>query len=129
MSYTDIWGLIRYLLIKQDTQPLELNELITVFSLYTSTNIFFGQDFPAEDIGVGPREMGYLFGQYRRLSGHFQVQWWSEVTDIKNNVHLLLQVSFYFQYPCFVTTRHPKKQNKGTDALEYKWIVHLFPRA
>ncbi|PWZ32386.1 NADP-specific glutamate dehydrogenase [Zea mays] len=30
------------------------------------------QDFPAEDIGVGPREMGYLFGQYRRLSGHFQ---------------------------------------------------------
>jgi hypothetical protein len=33
------------------------------------------QDFPAEDVGVGPREMGYLFGQYRRLSGHFQVQW------------------------------------------------------
>uniref|UniRef100_A0A804NI84 Amino acid dehydrogenase family protein n=1 Tax=Zea mays TaxID=4577 RepID=A0A804NI84_MAIZE len=32
------------------------------------------QDFPAEDIGVGPREMGYLFGQYRRLSGHFQGQ-------------------------------------------------------
>ncbi|ONM41419.1 Amino acid dehydrogenase family protein [Zea mays] len=31
------------------------------------------QDFPAEDIGVGPREMGYLFGQYRRLSGHFQI--------------------------------------------------------
>ncbi|EEC70883.1 hypothetical protein OsI_02416 [Oryza sativa Indica Group] len=30
------------------------------------------QDFPAEDVGVGPREMGYLFGQYRRLSGHFQ---------------------------------------------------------
>ncbi|XP_040259822.1 uncharacterized protein [Aegilops tauschii subsp. strangulata] len=30
------------------------------------------QDFPAEDVGVGPREMGFLFGQYRRLSGHFQ---------------------------------------------------------
>ncbi|XP_042461582.1 NADP-specific glutamate dehydrogenase-like isoform X1 [Zingiber officinale] len=30
------------------------------------------QDLPAEDMGVGPREMGYLFGQYRRLSGHFQ---------------------------------------------------------
>ncbi|KAJ6812822.1 NADP-specific glutamate dehydrogenase [Iris pallida] len=30
------------------------------------------QDLPAEDIGVGPREMGYLFGQYRRLAGHFQ---------------------------------------------------------
>nr|ALT22420.1 NADP-specific glutamate dehydrogenase [Secale cereale x Triticum turgidum subsp. durum] len=30
------------------------------------------QDFPAEDVGVGPRETGFLFGQYRRLSGHFQ---------------------------------------------------------
>ncbi|XP_074562769.1 uncharacterized protein LOC141819337 [Curcuma longa] len=30
------------------------------------------QDLPAEDMGVGPREMGYLFGQYRRLTGHFQ---------------------------------------------------------
>ncbi|RWW84642.1 hypothetical protein BHE74_00006745 [Ensete ventricosum] len=26
-----------------------------------------------EDMGVGPREMGYLFGQYKRLTGHFQV--------------------------------------------------------
>jgi hypothetical protein len=24
-------------------------------------------------MGVGTREMGYLFGQYRRLAGHFQV--------------------------------------------------------
>ncbi|MCL7043935.1 hypothetical protein MKW94_015114 [Papaver nudicaule] len=30
------------------------------------------QDLPAEDMGVGPREMGFLFGQYRRLAGHFQ---------------------------------------------------------
>ncbi|XP_077216988.1 uncharacterized protein LOC143851436 isoform X1 [Tasmannia lanceolata] len=30
------------------------------------------QDIPAEEMGVGPREMGYLFGQYRRLAGHFQ---------------------------------------------------------
>ncbi|XP_042457435.1 NADP-specific glutamate dehydrogenase-like isoform X1 [Zingiber officinale] len=30
------------------------------------------QDLPAEDMGVGPKEMGYLFGQYRRLTGHFQ---------------------------------------------------------
>ncbi|RWR73600.1 NADP-specific glutamate dehydrogenase-like protein isoform X1 [Cinnamomum micranthum f. kanehirae] len=30
------------------------------------------QDLPAEDMGVGPREMGYLFGQYRRLAGNFQ---------------------------------------------------------
>ncbi|URD93109.1 Glu/Leu/Phe/Val dehydrogenase, dimerization domain [Musa troglodytarum] len=30
------------------------------------------EDLPSEDMGVGPREMGYLFGQYRRLTGHFQ---------------------------------------------------------
>ncbi|KAH0462874.1 hypothetical protein IEQ34_007456 [Dendrobium chrysotoxum] len=30
------------------------------------------QDLPAEDMGVGPREMGYLFGRYRRLAGNFQ---------------------------------------------------------
>lgn len=29
-------------------------------------------DVPAGDIGVGSREIGYLFGQYRRLSGRFQ---------------------------------------------------------
>jgi len=28
-------------------------------------------DVPAGDIGVGGREIGYLFGQYRRLSHHF----------------------------------------------------------
>lgn len=28
-------------------------------------------DVPAGDIGVGAREIGYLFGQYRRLSGRF----------------------------------------------------------
>ncbi|KAL6568224.1 hypothetical protein OROHE_003908 [Orobanche hederae] len=30
------------------------------------------KDLPSEDIGVGTREMGYLFGQYRRLTGHSQ---------------------------------------------------------
>ncbi|KAK6914781.1 Glutamate/phenylalanine/leucine/valine dehydrogenase, C-terminal, partial [Dillenia turbinata] len=30
------------------------------------------QDLPSEEMGVGIREMGYLFGQYRRLAGHFQ---------------------------------------------------------
>ncbi|MCZ6704762.1 MAG: NADP-specific glutamate dehydrogenase [Bacteroidetes bacterium] len=28
-------------------------------------------DIPAGDIGVGPREIGYLFGQYRRLQNEF----------------------------------------------------------
>ncbi|KAJ1411141.1 hypothetical protein SESBI_21384 [Sesbania bispinosa] len=30
------------------------------------------KDFPSEEMGVGTREMGYLFGQYRRLAGQFQ---------------------------------------------------------
>ena len=28
-------------------------------------------DVPAGDIGVGGREIGYLFGQYKRITGHF----------------------------------------------------------
>uniref|UniRef100_A0A2P2MTT7 Uncharacterized protein MANES_04G137500 n=1 Tax=Rhizophora mucronata TaxID=61149 RepID=A0A2P2MTT7_RHIMU len=31
------------------------------------------KDIPSEEMGVGTREMGYLFGQYRRLACHFQV--------------------------------------------------------
>ncbi|EXB34856.1 NADP-specific glutamate dehydrogenase [Morus notabilis] len=30
------------------------------------------KDLPSEEMGVGTREMGYLFGQYRRLAGHYQ---------------------------------------------------------
>ncbi|XP_075479609.1 uncharacterized protein LOC142520501 isoform X1 [Primulina tabacum] len=30
------------------------------------------KDLPSEDMGVGTREMGYLYGQYRRLVGHSQ---------------------------------------------------------
>ncbi|KAG9146819.1 hypothetical protein Leryth_005145 [Lithospermum erythrorhizon] len=30
------------------------------------------KDLPSEGMGVGPREMGYLYGQYRRLAGHSQ---------------------------------------------------------
>lgn len=29
-------------------------------------------DVPAGDIGVGAREIGYMFGQYKRLSGQFE---------------------------------------------------------
>ena len=28
-------------------------------------------DVPAGDIGVGEREIGYLFGQYKRITGEF----------------------------------------------------------
>ncbi|CAN1837004.1 NADP-specific glutamate dehydrogenase [Linum perenne] len=37
------------------------------------------KDLPSEEMGVGTREMGYLFGQYRRLAGHFQVDSCREV--------------------------------------------------
>jgi glutamate dehydrogenase (NADP+) len=30
------------------------------------------EDVPAGDIGVGGREIGYLFGQYKRITGHFE---------------------------------------------------------
>ncbi|KAL8466090.1 hypothetical protein ACS0TY_035271 [Phlomoides rotata] len=30
------------------------------------------KDLPSEEMGVGTREMGYLYGQYRRLTGHSQ---------------------------------------------------------
>jgi len=30
------------------------------------------RDVPAGDIGVGAREIGYLFGQYKKLTGHFE---------------------------------------------------------
>lgn len=35
---------------------------------------YFGtdKDLPSEEMGVGIREMGFLFGQYRRLAGNFQ---------------------------------------------------------
>ena len=29
-------------------------------------------DVPAGDMGVGAREIGYLFGQYRRLKGNYE---------------------------------------------------------
>ena len=30
-------------------------------------------DVPAGDIGVGGREIGYLFGQYKRIRGYMRV--------------------------------------------------------
>ena len=30
------------------------------------------QDVPAGDIGVGGREIGYMYGQYKRLTGHYE---------------------------------------------------------
>ncbi|KAH9568253.1 hypothetical protein CY35_03G067700 [Sphagnum magellanicum] len=36
-------------------------------------------DTPSGDIGVGPREIGYLFGQYRRLTSQYEVYYAKEV--------------------------------------------------
>lgn len=42
-------------------------------SFMTELNKYIGQftDVPAGDIGVGGREIGYLFGQYKRVKGEF----------------------------------------------------------
>jgi len=44
-------------------------------SFMNSLQHFIGpnQDVPAGDIGVGGREIGYLFGQYKRLTGRVSV--------------------------------------------------------
>ncbi len=41
---------------------------MTELSKYIGPNL----DVPAGDIGVGPREIGYMFGQYKRLRGQFE---------------------------------------------------------
>lgn len=35
-------------------------------------SVLYFQDLPSEEMGVGAREMGYLFGQYRRLMANLQ---------------------------------------------------------
>ena len=41
---------------------------MTELSKYIGANM----DVPAGDIGVGGREIGYLFGQYKRITGHYE---------------------------------------------------------
>ncbi|XP_078439222.1 amino acid dehydrogenase family protein isoform X2 [Wolffia australiana] len=58
-----------------DTKGKSNNEIMRFCQSFTDElyrHLGPNQDLPAEDVGVGPREMGYLFGQYRRLVGHFQ---------------------------------------------------------
>jgi len=50
-------------------------------------------------MGVGTREMGYLFGQYRRLAGHFQVI--HAFSNPNNLVEILVIYLFsYILPPC-----------------------------
>ena len=43
-------------------------------SLMTELHRHIGEDtdVPAGDIGVGPREISYLFGQYKKLTNRFE---------------------------------------------------------
>ncbi|KAF7848524.1 hypothetical protein BT93_L1877 [Corymbia citriodora subsp. variegata] len=47
------------------------NEIMS-FSQSFMNEIYRYLDLPSEEMGVGTREMGFLFGQYRRIAGHFQ---------------------------------------------------------
>lgn len=53
---------------KSDTEVMRFCQ-----SLMTELSKYIGQftDVPAGDIGVGAREIGYLFGQYKRVRGEF----------------------------------------------------------
>src|SRR5690625_6429497 len=43
-------------------------------SFMTELSKYIGPDtdIPAGDIGVGPREIGYMFGQYKKIRGAFE---------------------------------------------------------
>ncbi|KAL8526867.1 hypothetical protein ACS0TY_015924 [Phlomoides rotata] len=55
------------------------------------------KDLPSEEMGVGTREMGYLYGQYRRLTGHSQayaIYWEQEVLrEIKEHWVAMLEAT------------------------------------
>ena len=42
------------------------------FMVELSKHIGETKDIPAGDIGVGGREIGYMFGEYKRLTGRFE---------------------------------------------------------
>ncbi|MFD1706029.1 NADP-specific glutamate dehydrogenase [Siminovitchia sediminis] len=53
---------------KSDAEIMRFTQsFMTELSKYIGSGI----DVPAGDIGVGAREIGYMFGQYRRIAGHY----------------------------------------------------------
>lgn len=53
---------------KSDQEIMRFTQsFMTELSKYIGPDI----DVPAGDIGVGAREIGYMFGQYRRIAGHY----------------------------------------------------------
>jgi len=45
-------------------------------------------DVPAGDIGVGAREIGYLFGQWKRIRATHQVFFWKFLFNSKQSLFL-----------------------------------------
>ncbi len=50
----------------------EIMRFCQAFMVELSKHIGETRDVPAGDIGVGGREIGYMFGEYKRLTGHFE---------------------------------------------------------
>jgi glutamate dehydrogenase (NADP+) len=71
-----------------DFDPKGKSDMATFRQSYDRTFRHIGKDtdIPAGDIGVGSREIGYLFGQYKRLSNQFKgltVWLWCMVQPIR----------------------------------------------
>ncbi|SDX94518.1 NADP-specific glutamate dehydrogenase [Salimicrobium album] len=50
----------------------EIMRFVQSFMTELSNHIGPDTDVPAGDIGVGPREIGYMFGQYKKMRGAFE---------------------------------------------------------
>ena len=50
----------------------EIMRFCQSFMVELSKHIGETKDVPAGDIGVGGREIGFMFGEYKRLTGHFE---------------------------------------------------------
>lgn len=50
----------------------EIMRFCQSFMVELSKHIGETKDIPAGDIGVGGREIGYMYGEYKRLTGHFE---------------------------------------------------------
>lgn len=55
----------------KDRSDSEVMRFCQSFMTELAQHIGHDRDVPAGDIGVGPREIGYLFGQYKRLTHEF----------------------------------------------------------
>ena len=66
-------------------------------------------------MGVGAREMGYMFGQYRRLASHVQV----------NYLSLSLNFIFHLYYICTFVYFDDITSHDTMKLFVTIWIVHV----